>query len=98
MIEPRYRALSCFEQGTSWTAAPGGNAWCPVGPDGQRRAALACRETFYPVSISHSRPEEFDEDPYESSVLWNRAWLNYQAGNRAEPPKWISDRIGRRPR
>lgn len=96
VIEPRYRALSCFTQGISWTAAPGGNAWCPVGPDGQRRAALPCRGTFYPEYISHHRPEKFDDDPFESNVLWNRAWLDYQAGNRAEPPRWISDRFGHR--
>lgn len=89
VIEPRFRALSCFKQGITWTAAPDGKAWCPMGPSGQRRDAMECRENYYPTSLSHHRPENFSGDPYESSVLWNRAWLNYQAGRRGKPPEWI---------
>jgi hypothetical protein len=90
VIAPRYRALSCFAEGVTWTAAPGGNGWCPVGPDGQRNQALECRETFYPISLTEHFPETFSGDPYENSVLWNRAWLDYQAGNREKAPRWIS--------
>lgn len=90
VIEPRFRALSCFSQGVAWTAAPGGHGWCPIGPEGQRNQALECRETFYPLIVTEHSPEIFSGDPYESSVLWNRAWLDYQAGHREEPPKWIS--------
>lgn len=89
VIEPQFRALSCFEQGVTWAAAPDGKAWCPIGPNGQRRAAMECREEYYPTSRSHSRPEQFSDAPYESSVLWNRAWLDYQAGKRDKPPGWI---------
>ncbi|MBI5108320.1 MAG: WG repeat-containing protein [Rhodocyclales bacterium] len=89
IIEPKFRALSCFKEGITWAAAPDGKAWCPIGPKGQRRDAMECRENYYPTSRSHDRPEKFSDDPYESSVLWNRAWLDYLAGRRDKPPKWI---------
>ena len=91
VIAPRYLALSCFSAGVAWTAETGGNGWCPVGPDGRRNQALECRETFYPVSATEHFPEKFSEDPYESSVLWNRAWLDYQAGKRGTAPRWRSN-------
>lgn len=91
VIEPRYRALSCFQHGISLVAEPGGDAWCPIGPDGRRRDALACSKTYYPVIVTHHDPEKFSEDPHENSVLWYRAWLAYQAGKRDEPPRWICE-------
>ena len=91
VIKPRYRALSCFQHGISLVAEPGGDAWCPIGPDGRRRDALACSEAYYPVVVTHHNPEKFSEDPHENSVLWNRAWLDYQAGKRGEPPRWICE-------
>lgn len=91
VIAPRFRALSCFQQGVSWTASPGVNAWCPIGPDGQRRAAMDCRKTYYPMMVTHHAPEKFSDDPFENSVLWTRAWLDYQAGVSIEPPRWIPD-------
>ena len=91
VIEPRYRALSCFRQGVSWTAAPESKEWCPIGPKGERREALPCRETYYPMIVTHHYPESFSADRHESSVLWSRAFLDYKGGARAEPPKWISD-------
>jgi hypothetical protein len=93
VIEPRFRAVSCFRQGVTWAAEPDGNGWCAVGPEGKRRDAMDCRKTYYPYSLSHHYPEPFDKDPFESSVLWNRAWLDYQAGNRDEPPKWVGDGV-----
>ena len=91
VIEPRYRALSCFRQGVSWTAAPGSKEWCPIGPEGERRDAIKCRETYYPMIVTHHYPEQFSDDRHESSVLWSRAWLDYKAGVRGEPPKWLSE-------
>jgi hypothetical protein len=90
VIEPRYRALSCFSQGVAWTASPRARAWCPIGPDGKRSEALECRETFYPMMVTESSPEKFSEDRYENSVLWTRAFLDYLAGNRETPPRWVS--------
>lgn len=91
VIEPRYRALSCFHQGVSWTASADSEEWCPIGADGQRREAMKCRKTFYPVTVTHHYPEKFSDDAHESSVLWTRAWLDARAGTRDQPPKWISD-------
>jgi WG containing repeat len=95
IIAPEFRALSCFSQGVSWTASSGQDAWCPIGPDGSRRTEIACREGYYPMFITHHSPEKFNIDPYESSVLWMRAWLDYNAGKRDNPPKWIPDSMGR---
>jgi hypothetical protein len=90
IIAPEFRALSCFSQGVSWAASSGQDAWCPIGPDGSRRTEIACREGYYPMFITHHSPEKFNIDPYESSVLWMRAWLDFNAGKRNSPPKWIS--------
>lgn len=79
---------SWFEQGVAWAAAPGAKEWCPIGPDGRPVAALECRRTYYPLTITHSYPEQFSADPYENTVLWTRAWLHYLAGEREHPPKW----------
>lgn len=92
VIEPRFRALSCFSQGVSWATAPGEHGWCPIGLDGRRSEVLACRAIFYLMEWTDSRPEHFSDDPFENSVLWSRAWLDYQAGNREAEPKWISGR------
>jgi hypothetical protein len=43
------------------------------------------------MTVTHHFPEQFSDDRHESSVLWSRAWLDYRAANRNEPPKWISD-------
>jgi hypothetical protein len=91
VVEPRFRALSCFEQGVSWAAAPNARAWCAIGQNGQRREGIACRHTYHPQGSSHYYPEPFGDDPYESSVLWNRALLEYRARTRDNPPKWIGD-------
>lgn len=91
VVEPRFRALSCFEQGVSWAAAPDAKTWCAIGPNGQRRDGSECRETYHPRGSSHHYPEQFSEDPYESSVLWNRALLEYRARKRDNPPKWVGD-------
>ncbi|MES2904623.1 MAG: WG repeat-containing protein [Pseudomonadota bacterium] len=95
VIEPRYRALSCFARGIVWVAALGAKRWCPIGPDGARREALDCRLTYYPVIVTHHYPEKFSDDPFESSVSWNIAWLEHAAGRRAAYPKWVPDDSGR---
>lgn len=43
---------------------------------------------LYPLTVTHSYPEQFSADPYENSVLWTRAWLDYLAGERERPPEW----------
>lgn len=93
IIEPRFRALSCFQQGVSWAVRRGDDRWCPIGPSGARHDALGCHATYYPYRATHHYPERLDDDPFESSVLWTRAWLDYQAGKSKEPPRWISDGV-----
>lgn len=92
VIAPRFRALSCFAQGVTWTALPGAARWCAIGPNGEPRAKLACHERYYPMHVTHHAPEKFSDDAFENSVLWTRAWLDYQAGTRDQPPAWIPDR------
>jgi hypothetical protein len=88
LIAPDYRALTCFSQGVAWGAADGAVSWCPVGPDGQARTKPECRETHYPYIMSDSYPEPFSDDPFWSSVLWVRAYLDFGRGQRDTPPNW----------
>lgn len=86
IIRPQYRALHCFRNGVAWAPIDSKRQWCPVGPDGAVRTEPACIATRDPSVPSHSYPERLADDPYESSVLWSRAYLEYGAGRRATPP------------
>lgn len=90
VIEPKYPALSCFRQGVAWVAATNATEWCPVGPDGKRIEAMVCKQEYFPQTWSHSRPEYLATGTYENSIAWNRAWLDYHAGKRDAPPKWVN--------
>ncbi|MEN5362411.1 WG repeat-containing protein [Brevundimonas intermedia] len=90
VIQPKHRVLTCFSEGFAWAVSPGAREWCPIGPDGERRRAFRCLEAVYPLTGSHQMPERFDNDPFESSVLWNLAMLDYLAGTRPDAPRWIS--------
>lgn len=93
LIAPNFRALSCFSQGVAWGATSDGTEWCPIGPDGRLRQKPECRRSYYPYIQTHHFPEKFSEDPYESSVLWVRAYLDYGRGQRETAPAWISDGV-----
>jgi hypothetical protein len=95
VIAPRYRALVCFKQGVAWAPIDSKRAWCALGPDGAVRNRPACKTTHYPYLVSHSYPEELHKDPFESSVLWTRAYLEFGAGKRAVPPRMLPERGGR---
>jgi hypothetical protein len=95
VIRPEHRVLSCFQNGVSWAVIPDARSWCPIGPDGGRREALSCNTAYYPMTVSHHRPEPFSEDDFESSVLWNLALLDYLGGDRPEPPRWLPAAGGR---
>ena len=90
VIQPEHRVLTCFSQGFAWAVSPGTREWCPIGSDGERRRVFRCLEAVYPLTGSHQMPERFDNDPFESSVLWNLAMLDYLAGTRPDAPRWIS--------
>jgi hypothetical protein len=91
VITPRYRAVACFKSGIAWAAIDDLRQWCPLGPDGARHAMPPCRTTHYPYIQTHSYPEQFAQDPFENSVLWTRAYLEFGIGKRAVPPRMIPD-------
>lgn len=89
VIPPKYRAISCFNNGVAWAPDDGQRKWCPIDRYGEARSAPACTESYYTMWISHHDPEKFHEDPYESNVLWMRAWLDYGEGRRDQKPKFV---------
>jgi hypothetical protein len=91
LIAPNYRALHGFRQGVAWAANDAKKMWCPIDADGSERSQPACVASRYPYMQTHSYPEKFNDDPYENSVLWTRAFLNYGAGKRGTPPQMIGD-------
>ena len=93
VIAPRYRAIDCFKNGVAWAAIDSRRRWCALDPDGVLRDMPACRTEHYPYIETHSSPEEFDRDRFENSVLWTCAYLEFGAGHRDSPPRWISGGI-----
>jgi hypothetical protein len=93
IIRPQYRAIQCFQQGVAWAAIDSKRQWCPIDPDGSVRTNPACVPERYPHVQTHSYPETFVTDPYENSVLWTRAFLEFGAGKRSEPPRMIGDGV-----
>lgn len=94
IIQPEYRAVNCFNQGITWLPIDNLKKWCPYGPDGVMRRKPKCDTVHYPYTITHSYPEKFEDDPYENSVLWTQARLEYASGKRLEHPKWLPDGYG----
>ena len=92
IIPVRHRALSCFMHGIAWAPIDEKKAWCPIGSDGRFHSSPACKTRYYPYWASHSSPEKFSDDPFESNVLWVIAYLEYGAGKRSELPKWVPGR------
>jgi hypothetical protein len=91
VVAPRYRALDCFKNGVSWAVIDARHQWCALGPDGALREKPDCKIAHYLSEWTHSSPERFDADRFESSVLWSRAYLDYGAGRREKPPQWTQD-------
>ncbi|MCG8561286.1 MAG: WG repeat-containing protein [Hyphomicrobiales bacterium] len=89
VIAPAYRAINCFRQGVAWAAVDAKRKWCPVGPDGSVRNRPTCKSTYYPFTLTHSSPASFSSDPYESSVRWTRAYLEFGAGRLDTLPRMI---------
>ncbi len=93
VIAPRYRAVTCFKNGVAWVAIDERRQWCALGFDAKICDYPACKTQHHPISMPHSYPEKLDDDRYESSVLWSRAYLEFLVGRRDKPPEWI--RMGR---
>lgn len=89
LIPPQYRAITCFSGGVAWVPDDTKRQWCPVDRNNRIRSAPACVTTQYSGWISHHSPEKFDEDPYESSVLWMKALLDYGEGRRDGEPRFV---------
>ncbi|MBN9670875.1 WG repeat-containing protein [Roseibium aggregatum] len=88
-IEPKYRALTCYERGIAWGALANQKLWCPIGIDGKRTSFPACKKFENVARVIDTRPEELSKDTFESGVLWLRGLLDYAQGNRAEPPRLV---------
>jgi hypothetical protein len=88
VIAPDYRAVTCFVNGVAWVPIDSRREWCAFAPNGTLRAN-ECRVIHYPVYIMHASPEQLHSDPFESSVLWSRALLEFASGSRDSPPQWI---------
>ena len=94
IIAPKYRAISCFSGGVLWVPDDAKRQWCPLDKDGRVRTDPPCKDRHYSSWASHHYPEKLHEDPYESNVLWERAWLDHGEGRRDEPPKLVHDGYG----
>lgn len=88
-----HRAISCFRNGVAWAPDEEAGRWRAIGPDGTFRSRPAPIDSYYPMSVTHHFPETFADDPFESNVLWVRAWLRWGLGQRDEPPRWIGDGV-----
>ena len=93
LVPVEHRAISCFRDGVAWAPDADRDLWCPIGPDGAFRDRPGCREAYYPMRVSHHYPESFAADPFESNVLWVRAWLRWGLGLRGAPPEWVGDGV-----
>jgi len=90
IIEPKYRALTCYRSGIAWGALANQKLWCPIGVDGERDTRLDCKKHISVANVYDVVPEPFAEDAFESRVLWLRALLDYAQGKRAAKPGFVS--------
>ena len=88
-ILPQYRAITCFSNGVAWVPDDTKRQWCPLNRHNRIRSAPACMTVMYTGWRSHHDPEKFDKDPYESSVLWMKALLDYGEGRRDREPRFV---------
>lgn len=89
LIPPQYRAITCFNNGVAWVPVDTKQQWCPLDRNNHIRSAPACMTVMYTGWRSHHDPEKFDKDPYENSVLWMKALLDYGEGRRDHEPRFV---------
>ncbi len=89
VIPPVHRAISCFRNGIAWAPDEATKQWCPLSPDGERPQRPLCITQYYPSQPTHTDPEKFDENPFESNVLWMRTKLDFASGQIDEAPRWV---------
>ena len=94
LVEFNYRALSCYSHGAAWAPVEAKQQWCPIGTDGKINRSRTCRDTYYlGPTISHYYPQKLDDNPFQSSVLWNERFLSYGIGDSASPPYVVGDGV-----
>lgn len=104
VIPAQHRALSCYEDGIAWAPHEDKRKWCQIDQNGEFDLSRPCHTTFYPMKYKYyhsdkgvftSLPESFDDDPFESSVLWNKSHLD--ARNEGDKVgRWIKNQGGQR--
>ncbi|RXT46490.1 hypothetical protein B6S44_27215 [Bosea sp. Tri-44] len=92
LIKREYRAIHCFRNGVAWVPVDSKRQWCPLGQERTARERPRCTESRYPYLQTHSSPERFSDDAYENSVQWSRAYLEFGADLRTDPPRMIPER------
>lgn len=97
VIAPTFRAISCFggvslfnrNPNLAWVPDAVNQKWCPIDRNGYPRDEPDCKLEHYSVYWSHHNPELFVDDPYENSVLWERAMLDFGEGRRESKPGFV---------
>ncbi|MBU3920458.1 WG repeat-containing protein [Hyphomonas sp.] len=89
----KYRALGCFKDGMAMVPDEGSRKWCAVQVGGAITKGSPCDIAYHFFNGSHYYPEQLSEDDFESSVLWNRAYLEYGEGRQVEPPRLMPDGV-----
>jgi hypothetical protein len=91
IVEPKYRAISCYENGLAWVPFDEKKAWCAIDRSQHVRQNVRCVENWMASHIFDAGPEKMSDDNYESGVLWMRANLDYGIGLREEPPRIVGN-------
>jgi hypothetical protein len=63
LIEPKYRAISCFEGGLAWVPLDDRKAWCPIDRKGKVRESVGCVTNYMATRIFDAGPEKMSDDP-----------------------------------
>lgn len=91
LVQPNYRAISCFKGGLAWVPFDDRKKWCPIDKNENIREGLPCVTSWMDERMADAATEKMSDDPYESGVLWMRANLDYGLGVRDQPPRTVGD-------
>ncbi|ANM11271.1 hypothetical protein AMK06_CH02932 [Rhizobium sp. N541] len=90
VVEPKYRAITCFQNGLAWVPLDERREWCAIDRNERTRESVACVKNWPDSNTADARTETMSDDPYESGVLWMRAELEYGLDLREKPPGFVS--------
>ena len=88
-----FRAMTCPQESIIMVPFDNIQKWCAIVG---RQAYLDvdnCVKEYHVGGTFHHFPEKLSVDRYESSVLWQKAYLDYGKGLVSEPPKYIPDGV-----